>query len=74
MNTVTYEVRGNITDIIVNGQYVGAVVKGDDNKYRTVHKNNATSGTFTAFHFAAYHVEKAVLIIMGIYPLLIIFR
>ncbi|EFD5120658.1 hypothetical protein JRD23_000060 [Escherichia coli] len=60
MNTVTYEVRGNITDIIVNGQYMGAVVKGEDNKYRTVHKNNAASGTFTAFHFAAYHVEKAV--------------
>ena len=60
MNTVTYLERGSITDIMVNDVYMGAVVKGEDNKYRTVDKNNAESGTFTAFHFAAYHVEKAV--------------
>lgn len=56
---VTYNERGSITDVLVDGVYMGCVVKGEDGKYRTVHRNNAESGTFTAFHFAAYHVEKA---------------
>lgn len=60
MNTVTYESRGSITDVFVNGVYMGCVVKGEDGKYRTVHKNDAVPGTFTALHFATYHVEKAV--------------
>lgn len=59
MTTVTYSERGSITDVLVDGKYVGAVVKGEDGKYRTVHKNEAEPGEFTAFHFAAYHVEKA---------------
>lgn len=59
MTTVTYNERGSITDVLVDGKYVGAVVKGEDGKYRTVHKNEAEPGEFTAFHFAAYHVEKA---------------
>lgn len=59
ITTVTYNERGSITDVLVDGKYVGAVVKGEDGKYRTVHKNEAEPGEFTAFHFAAYHVEKA---------------
>lgn len=59
MTTVTYNERGSITDVLIDGKYVGAVVKGEDGKYRTVHKNEAEPGEFTAFHFAAYHVEKA---------------
>jgi hypothetical protein len=59
MNTVTYNQRGNITDVLVDGVYMGCVVKGEDGKYRTVHKNEAQPGEFTALHFATYHVEKA---------------
>lgn len=56
---VEYVERGSITDVMVNGKYMGCVVKGEDGMYRTVHKNDAVPGEFTAFHFAAYHVEKA---------------
>ena len=56
---VEYVERGSITDVLVDGKYMGCVVKGEDGKYRTVHKNSAVPVEFTAFHFAAYHVEKA---------------
>lgn len=44
---VTYNERGSITDVLVDGVYMGAVVKGEDGKYRTVHKNEAEPGEFT---------------------------
>ena len=56
---VTYNERGNITDVMVDGVYMGCVVKGEDGKYGTVHKNEAKPGEFTAFHFAAYQAENA---------------
>ncbi|MDA8518981.1 hypothetical protein [Citrobacter sp. Igbk 16] len=56
---VEYVERGNITDVMVDGRYMGCVVLGDDGKYRTVHKNNALPEVFTIKHFATYHVEKA---------------
>jgi len=59
MTKVTYQQRGNITDVMVDGLYVGCVVLGEDGKYRTVHKNSAVPGEFTALHFATYHVETA---------------
>lgn len=57
--SVEYIERGSITDVIVDNVYMGSVTKGDDGKYRTTHRNNAPSGTFTVKHFATYHVEKA---------------
>lgn len=58
MSKVTYNVRGNITDVMVDGAYRGAVVKTEAG-YVTVHKGETSvSKTFTAEHFALYHVEK----------------
>lgn len=59
MANVSYCERGSITDVMVDGLYMGCVVKGEDGIYRTVHKNEAVPKEFTAFHFAAYYVEKA---------------
>ena len=61
MNKVTYNRRNNITDVMVNDKYVGCVIRGEDGKYRTIHKNESIENKeFTAEHFALYHVEKGM--------------
>ena len=49
--------RGDITDVMVDGKYKGAVVKTEAG-YGTVHINDTEAKTFTAWHFACYYVEK----------------
>lgn len=57
MANVSYNYRGETTDVLVDGVYVGAAVKTPAG-YVTVHVNDTPSKTFQALHFATYYVEK----------------